>query len=304
VQRYGLNRAVAVSATDQEQAPRYQQFLGVTMRNLDEASITQAVLARNSGTADPRLCEIMTSLVQHLHAFARDIRLTEEEWQSGMDFLAEAAAICSSDRQEFLLLSHTLGLSTLVVAQNSKKRSGGTEATAIGSLPLPSPHLHDLGADISAEGSGVKCHVSGTVRDIQGNPVPGASIQVCVASDGACDQALLQADHLGEYHFWTVLPDSQPIQADGPVGALLAALNRHAWRPAHMQFTLRARGYQTLSTQVFREGDAYLDTDAVFGVRSSLIAQWLCHEPGPAADGSVINETFYSLNFNFVLTSQ
>jgi hydroxyquinol 1,2-dioxygenase len=277
------------------------------MRNLDEASITQAVLARNSGTTDARLCEIMTSLVQHLHAFARDTKLTEQEWQRGMDFLAQTGQLSSADRQEFVLLSHTLGLSTLVLAQNDKNPKGCTEPTTFDVLQAQNARIFDLGADISAGLVGPKCHVRGVIRDVRGNVVSGATLQICTAGgSGAdvCNQALIQADHAGEYHFWTVVPDCQPILDDGPVGQMLASLNRHAWRPAHLQFTISAPGYQRLTTQVFREGDPYLDSDAVFGVRSSLIAEWIAHEPGLTPDGTSSSEAFHTLTFDFVLTKR
>jgi hydroxyquinol 1,2-dioxygenase len=277
------------------------------MRNLDEASITQAVLARNSGTTDARLCEIMTSLVQHLHSFARDTKLTEQEWQRGMDFLAQAGQLSSADRQEFVLLSHTLGLSTLVLAQNHKSPKGCTEPTTFDVSQAQNARIFDLGADISAGLAGPKCHVRGVIHDAKGNVIPGATLQICTAGgSGAddCNPALIQADQAGEYHFWTVVPDCQPILDDGPVGQMLTLLNRHAWRPAHLQFTISAPDYQRLTTQVFREGDPYLDSDAVFGVRSSLIAEWITHEPGQAPDGTLSREAFQTLAFDFVLTKR
>ncbi|MNB81494.1 Hydroxyquinol 1,2-dioxygenase [compost metagenome] len=274
------------------------------MRNLDEANITQAVLARNSGATDARLCEVMTSLVQHLHAFARDIKLTEKEWQRGMEFLAQAGNISSPDRQEFVLLSHTLGLSTLVLAQNDRKPAGCTEATTFDVPQANSATIHDLGAEINAGRVGPKFHVLGVIRDVKGNPIPGATLQVSSTggSGHGGSQALIQASQAGDYHFWTVLPDCQPIVDDSPVGHMLTLLNRHAWRPAHLQFDISAPGYQRLNTQVFREGDPYLDSDAVFGVRPSLIAEWVLQEPGHAPDGTLINEAFYTLSFDFVLT--
>ncbi len=269
------------------------------MRNLDEATITQAVLARNSGAADARLCEVMTSLVQHLHAFARDIKLTEKEWQTGIDFLDQMGAAGSSERREFVLLSHTLGLSTLVLAQNSKKLPGGTEPTNFDVVSAQQPIICDLGADITPGVAGPRCHVRGVVRDVKGNPVADATLQIGVSGTDA--EALIQADRTGAYHFWTVLPDCQTIPEDGPVANLLGSLSRHACRPAHLQFTLVASGFRRLITQVFREGDRYLDSDAVFGVRSSLIAQWTRHEAGPTPAGTVSAEPFYSVNFDFAL---
>ena len=277
------------------------------MRNLDEATITQAVLARNSSTADARLCEVMTSLVQHLHAFARDIKLTEKEWRSGIDFLEQVGKACSSDRPEFALLSHTLGLSTLVLAQNDRKPSGCTEATAFDVPQIHSTTVYDLGADISAGLHGAKGYMRGTIRDVKGNPVPSATLQVSqaggdlnpVAND--TDRALLQADPSGRYFFSTVVPQSHRVHHDGPVGTMLTALNRHAWRPAHLEFVISAPGYKRLVTQVFREGDPYLDSDAVFGVRSSLITHWTQQPPGETPDGTLSSDPFYTLEFDFFL---
>ncbi|EJN20321.1 protocatechuate 3,4-dioxygenase beta subunit [Pseudomonas sp. GM79] len=278
------------------------------MRNLDEATITQAVLARNSSTADARLCEVMTSLVQHLHAFARDIKLTEEEWRSGIDFLEQVGKACSSDRKEFVLLSHTLGLSTLVLAQNDRKPSGCTEATAFDVQQIHNSTVYDLGADISAGLHGAKGYMRGTIRDAKGNPVPSATLQVSqaggdlnnpVTSD--TERALLQADPLGRYFFSTVVPQSHCVLHDGPVGTMLTALNRHAWRPAHLEFVISAPGYKRLVTHVFREGDPYLDSDAVFGVRSSLITHWAQQPPGETPDGTVSSDPFYTLQFDFFL---
>lgn len=278
------------------------------MRNLDEATITQAVLARNSSTADARLCEVMTSLVQHLHAFARDIKLTEEEWRSGIGFLEQVGKVCSPDRQEFVFLSHTLGLSTLVLAQNDRKPSGCTEATAFDMPQTQNSTVYDLGADISAGLQGAKGYMRGTIRDAKGNPVPSATLQISQAAGdlnnpvaSATDRALLQADPLGRYFFSTVVPQSHRVLHDGPVGTMLTALNRHAWRPAHLEFVISAPGYKRLVTQVFREGDPYLDSDAVFGVRSSLITHWAQHPPGETPDGTVSSDPFYTLEFDFFL---
>ncbi|WP_338524333.1 dioxygenase [Pseudomonas batumici] len=268
------------------------------MRNLDEMTITQAVLANNSGTTDARLCAVMTSLVQHLHAFARDIKLTENEWSRGIDFLSRVGKAGSTDQQEFALLSHVLGLSTLVLAQNDKKPVGCTEAAAFHVLPEHAPIVHDLGADLSAELDGPKGYVRGAIRDVKGNPIPYASLEVSLAGGAS---ALFQADERGQYHFSTLLPDNQRIPHDGPVGQMLTALNRHAWRPAHLEFTVSAAGYQRLTTQVFREGDPYLDSDAVFGVRSSLITEWEPQAAGMTPAGTLSREPFYTLAFDFVL---
>lgn len=283
------------------------------MRNLDEKTVTQAVLARNAGTKDRRFHQIMTSLVQHLHSFAREVQLTEEEWEHGIKFLTDVGQICSSSRQEFILLSDTLGLSTLVIAQNHRKPTGCTEATVFGPFHVVGAPYVKLGADISNGLSGEPWFVSGTIKGIDGEVIPHAILEVWQADDeGFYDvqnpdliehqgRAVLQADDQGAFHFKTIVPEAYPIPHDGPVGKMLQALDRHPWRPAHLHFMISADGYERLVTHVFREGCQYLDSDAVFGVRSSLVAEWVHHEPGHAPNGDYCDTPFYSLNFDFIL---
>ncbi|MDP2073982.1 intradiol ring-cleavage dioxygenase [Hydrogenophaga sp.] len=272
------------------------------MRNLDQYNITQAVMARFAQTPDPRLKEIMTSLVQHLHAFAREVKLTEAEWMQGIEFLTATGQKCDDKRQEFILLSDTLGLSMLTVAMNNDKPPGCTEATVFGPFHVEdAPHI-ELGGDVAQGAKGLPCEVRGTVRGLDGAPVPHAHIEVWQAdAEGLYDvqradcnkaqaRGVLQADAQGQYHFTSILAEAYPIPDDGPVGDMLKATKRHPWRPAHLHFLIQAPGYQTLITHVFRNGDQYLDSDAVFGVRESLIADWL-----PQADGR------YLVEFDFVL---
>ena len=272
------------------------------MRNLDQYNLTQAVMARFAHTPDPRLKEIMTSLVQHLHAFAREVKLTEAEWMQGIEFLTATGQKCDDQRQEFILLSDTLGLSMLTVAMNNDKPPGCTEATVFGPFHVEgAPHI-ELGGDVAQGAKGLPCEVRGTVRGLDGSPVPQAHIEVWQAdAEGMYDvqrsdcnkaqaRGVLQADAQGRYHFSSILAEAYPIPDDGPVGDMLKATKRHPWRPAHLHFLIKAPGYQTLITHVFRNGDQYLDSDAVFGVRESLIANWL-----PQADGR------YLVEFDFVL---
>lgn len=275
------------------------------MRNVTQDNITQAVLARFADTPDPRLKTIMTSLVQHLHAFAREVKLTEEEWARGIAFLTRAGHMTDDRRQEFILLSDTLGLSMLTVAMNNDKPAGCTEATVFGPFYVEGAPVHDLGEDVAHGAPGVPCAVSGTVRGVDGEPVPGAEIHVWQAdAEGKYDvqheglehlraRGVLQADGQGRYHFRSILAEAYPIPDDGPVGDMLKATRRHPWRPAHLHFMIRAPGYETLITHVFRNGDPYLDSDAVFGVRQSLIADWV-QQP----DGS------YRVDYDFVLAPQ
>ena len=271
------------------------------MRNLDEMTITQAVLANNSRIGDDRLCEIMTSLVQNLHAFARDIKLTETEWQWGIDFLGRMGEANTTGHPQFALLSHVLGISTLVLAQNNRKPAGCTETAAFNAVSEQPPLLLDLGADLSTNPLAPKGYVQGSVLDTAGSPVPHASLEINPGSDEAPGRVLLQADEQGRYHFCTTLPDHQCIREDSPVGQILGALNRPAWRPAQLEFTVRAAGYQRLTTRVFRQGDPYLEADPLFAVRSALVAQWQWHAAGATPVGTLSSDPFYTLAFDFVL---
>lgn len=283
------------------------------MRNLDEDNITQAVLARHAGMEDARLREIMTSLVQHLHSFAREVKLTEEEWAGAIGFLTDVGHTCSDKRQEFILLSDTLGLSMLVTALNNRKPPGCTQATVFGPFHVEDSPVYPLGADVANGAKGTPCFVRGVVRDIDGKPVPNAKMEVWQADqDGFYDvqyagqeahraRATLRSGPAGEFHFRSIVAEAYPIPHDGPVGRMLDALGRHPWRPAHLHFMITAHGYETLITHVFRNDDQYLDSDAVFGVRSSLIADWVPHGPGGAPDGTTMATPFYTLDFDFVL---
>lgn len=276
------------------------------MRNLDETTITQAVLATHHSAVDGRLSEVMTSLVQHLHAFARDIKLTEQEWRRGVAFLEQAANIGTGSQPEFALISHVLGLSTLVLAQNRPKSAGCTEPAAFDSQPdgpaddQIQKQIQDLGADISAASPGPRLWVEASVRDTNGKPVPYARVQINT-SGSESHNALVQADGEGHLRFATVLPQPYRVVEEGAVSSLLTALDRHAWRPAHLEFVIRANGYRPLTTLVFRDGDPYLAADALFGVRASLIAEWKYQVDGTTPDGSVTVLPFYTLHFEFVL---
>lgn len=271
------------------------------MRNLTQDNITQAVIARLAETPDPRLKEIMTSLVQHLHAFARDVKLTEEEWFRGIDFLTRVGHITDDTRQEFILLSDTLGLSMLTVAMNNEKPAGCTEATVFGPFYVEGAPRFDLGEDVAGGAAGVPCEVRGQVRGLSGEPVPGAEMHVWQAdAEGRYDvqraggghqaRGVLHAGRDGRYHFRSILAEAYPIPDDGPVGDMLKATGRHPWRPAHLHFMVKAPGYETLITHVFRNGDPYLDSDAVFGVRESLVADWVRQPDG-----------HYLVEYDFVL---
>jgi hydroxyquinol 1,2-dioxygenase len=272
------------------------------MRNLNQDTVTQAVLARLATTPDPRLKEILTSLVQHLHSFAREVKLTEAEWLAGIQFLTATGQMCDDKRQEFILLSDTLGLSMLTVAMNNDKPAGCTEPTVFGPFFLEDAPQYELGDDVANGAKGEPCLVRGTIKSLDGAPIPNALINVWQAdAEGNYDvqyshlahpqaRGILHADEHGNFHFKTILAEAYPIPSDGPVGRMLSATRNHPWRPAHLHFMIEAEGYERLITHVFRDHDKYLDSDVVFGVRSSLIADWV-----KLPDGS------YSLEFDFVL---
>lgn len=275
--------------------------------------ITADVLARFASTPDPRLREVMASLIRHLHGFAREVELTEAEWFAAIGFLTAVGQKCDATRQEFILLSDTLGLSMVVTDLNDAKPPGCTEPTVFGPFHVADAPRFTLGADIAAGAPGEPCWVQGRVLGLDGTPVPGAELDVWQAdAEGFYDvqrpdlahaqgRGRLRADEQGGFRFWTIVAEAYPVPSDGPVGRMLAATGRHPWRPAHLHFMITAPGFERLITHVFRRGSQYLDSDAVFGVRPSLVADWIRHEPGTAPDGTRQDTPWWSLDFDFVL---
>ena len=285
------------------------------MRNLDEDNITHAVLARLVDMPESRLKALLTSLVQHLHAFARETRLTEDEWMKGIQFLTDTGHMCSGQRQEFILLSDTLGLSQLVVAQNHSRKAGFTEQTVFGPFHVADLPVVPNGADVAGSAPGDPLYFQVQLTDEAGEPVPDAMVDVWQAdADGFYDvqhaawsaedanlRAVFRSDSQGWISGRSVLPKSYPIPMDGPVGQMISASHRHPYRPAHMHFMVQKPGFQRLVTHVFADGDAYLDSDVVFGVRSSCIGHYRKQPAGRAPDGRHEAEGFYTLDFKLVL---
>jgi hydroxyquinol 1,2-dioxygenase len=288
------------------------------MRNLNEHNITDAVVARFADTPNPRVKEIITSLVQHLHAFARETKLTEAEWMEGIKFLTATGQKCDDVRQEFILLSDTIGLSQLVVAQNHSRAADATEQTVFGPFHIENPPKKKDGEDIAMGAPGEPCLCVTQVVDQAGKPVPNVQVDVWQAdAEGFYDvqdptwnrdkmrlRAVFNADKNGELKFWTIKPAAYPVPTDGPVGAMLTLTNRHPMRPGHIHFAILEKGYDPLITHVFIDNDPYLDSDAVFGVRSSCIGDYVRHEAGTAPDGSVQQHPYYTLNYKFVLAPE
>lgn len=273
------------------------------MINLNQDNITQAVVKSFEGTPDARLKEIMTSLVQHLHAFAREVKLTEEEWFKGIDFITRCGHITDDRRQEFILLSDVLGLSMLTVAMNNEKPAACTEATVFGPFHVDGAPEYALGTDISNGAAGTPCTVRGTVRGLDGKPVANAMLDVWQSDENglydvqkpelneAQARGIVHTDSEGHYSFNSILAVPYPIPHDGPVGQMLEATGRHPWRPAHLHFLIKAEGYETLITHIFRKNSTYIDSDAVFAVRSSLVTDWV-EQP----DGTFLVEYDFVLN--------
>jgi len=284
------------------------------MRNVDADTITPAVIQRLASTDDPRLKQILTSLVTHLHDFAREVQLTEAEWMQGIEFLTATGKKCDAKRQEFILLSDTLGLSMLVVAMNHAKPAGATEATVFGPFHTDDAPVVAQGADLAGDAPGMPFFVEAQIVDLAGKAIAGAEVDVWQADDdGLYDvqrpelgdtrraRGVLHSDADGTVRFRTVTPTAYPVPTDGPVGRMLLASGRHPWRPAHLHFRIRAPGFQTLVTHIFRDNDPYLDSDVVFGVRSSLIGDFVRHDAGLAPDGTQVAVPFYRLNQTFRL---
>jgi catechol 1,2-dioxygenase len=282
------------------------------MRNLTEANVTEAVVQQFAAASDPRLKEVMSALVRHLHAFAREVQLTEAEWLQGIQFLTRAGQMCDTVRQEFILLSDTLGLSTLVDALHHQRGPRATENSLLG------PFFRDDAAELPlrsniAQTAGEPLWMHGRVLSTQGEPIVGACLEIWQsATNGQYEgqdpqqpagnlRAKLRSDANGDYAFRTIKPTSYPIPTDGPVGQLLEGLGRHPYRPAHVHFKVSAPGYETLVTELFSAGDPYLDSDAVFGVKSSLVLEFTHNDAARASADYVFEGPFYEARYDFKL---
>jgi len=284
------------------------------MRDFDEHNITRAVIDRFAGTPDARLKQVMNSLVTHLHDFIRDIEPSFAEWEAAINFLTRTGQTCDDKRQEFILLSDTLGVSMLVDAINHRLPAGATETTVLGPFFVQNAPVFPNGADISGGLPGELLFVEASISAADGAKLPGAIVDVWQSDDdgfydvqrtdlsSAALRGQFRADEGGaRVWFRTIQPAAYPIPYDGPVGDMLRATNRHPWRPAHVHFMISAPGYETLVTHVFSAGDEYLDSDAVFGVKNSLIREFTRHEPGKLPDGTESNVPWRHLKYDFGL---
>ncbi|MCZ2836714.1 dioxygenase family protein [Modestobacter sp. VKM Ac-2985] len=252
--------------------------------DIDEHTVTDAVVASFAGTSDARLREVLGALVRGLHTAIREVDPTLQEWEHAIDFLTRTGQTCDDVRQEFVLLSDVLGVSSLVENINHRKAGGATEATVLGPFHMTVSPPRSNGDSIDLVGGSEPCVVTGRVLSVSGAPVPGAEVDVWQADDhGFYDvqqpevqpagngRGLFTTDDEGRFWFRTTVPAHYPIPTDGPVGELLAATDRPPYRPAHIHFIADAPGYVPVTTHIFVEGSPYLDADAVFAVKRSLV---------------------------------
>ncbi|QFZ72289.1 hydroxyquinol 1,2-dioxygenase [Streptomyces fagopyri] len=283
------------------------------MRDLTSDTITGAVISTMRDTKDPRLAEILHSLVHHLHAFVRDVELTEEEWAAGVDFLTRTGHTCTPTRQEFILLSDVLGVTMLVDALSNRRSVKSTQNSVLGPYFREDRPEHSDAADISGGLTGTPLFFEGRVVDREGAPVPGAGVDVWHSdADGHYDmevpgrtdpamRALFRTDGTGHFGFRSIRPASYPIPGDGPVGELMSATSRSLMRPAHVHVLITAPGFQRVTTMLFPSDDPYLDTDPVFGVKQSLLDSYDTYEADAGPRRGLTDEPYTLLRRTFVL---
>ena len=282
------------------------------MKNLTEANITDAVIKAIDGTKDARAKEVMTSLIRHLHAFVRDVRLTQDEWETAIGYLYDTGQISGPTRNEFVLTSDVLGISSLVDIINSNP-DGGTEASVLGPFYIEGSKMVDIGTNLIGDSEGEPTVVSGIVRTLGGDPIEGALIDVWqTAANGLYEnqdpdqpennlRCRMLTDKDGYYQFSTIKPVSYKVPTDGPVGRMLDLQGRHAWRPSHLHYKVSADGHRNMITEVFCEEDEYIEEDAVFGVRESLAIPYTLISSKKEAEKYGVLSPFYRVTFDFEL---
>jgi hydroxyquinol 1,2-dioxygenase len=283
------------------------------MREFDEKSITRAVIARLDTCDDPRFKRVMTSLVTHLHDFVREVELTEEEWIQAIQFLTDVGQTCTPQRQEFILLSDTLGVSVLVITLNHRADNGTAESTVLGPFYWEGAPDLPLGADLAVGVKGEPAFYSGRVLSADGRPLAGALLDVWSGDgEGTYDMQMpgdvgmkargkIRTDAQGRYWFRSIKPTFYPVPTDGPVGRMLRKMGRHPFRPGHIHMIVSAPGHAAVTTHLFVADSDYLDSDAVFGMKESLVAKFNRHEPGTAPTGEHVSTPFYTVEYDFRL---
>jgi hydroxyquinol 1,2-dioxygenase len=286
------------------------------MGNNTEEQITQNVIASIASASNPRLKLVMGSLIRHLHAFVREVDLTQEEWMEGIQFLTRTGQMCDDKRQEFILLSDVMGVSMLVDAVNHRTSGGETESTVFGPFYREGAQELPWGASINQYGRGEPAVVTGRVLSSDGTPIANALLDVWETDEnGLYEQqdpeqpdmnlrGKFRTDKEGRYCFVGIKPVSYPIPDDGPVGQLLRALGRHPFRPAHIHLIVSAEGFVPVTTHLFVKGDKYLDSDAVFGTKDSLVVDFVRHDSAEEAAQYHVSAPFYRVDYTFVLKSR
>ena len=284
------------------------------MREFDEKSVTAAVLARMDECQDARFKQVMTSLITHLHDFVRDVKLTEAEWITAIQFLTDTGKTCTEKRQEFILLSDTLGVSILVITINHPASGGTTDSTVLGPYYWEGAPELPLGANLAVGVKGEPTYYSGRVLSSDGTPISGAILDVWSGDgEGTYDMQMegdvgmkargrIRTDAQGRYSFRSIKPEYYPVPTDGPVGRMLNKMGRHPMRPGHIHMIVSAEGHHAVTTHLFAAGSQYIDSDAVFGVKESLITAFAKHPAGTAPDGSKIEVPYYTVNYDFRLS--
>jgi hydroxyquinol 1,2-dioxygenase len=283
------------------------------MSNNSEEQITHNVLDSMAHAPDPRLKQVMSSLVSHIHTFMREVELTQEEWALGIQFLTRTGLMCDEKRQEFILLSDITGVTMLVDAINHRLPGGATESTIFGPFYREGASELPMGATISKDGRGEPVVVTGRVLSTAGTPIPDALLDVWETDEnGLYEQqdpgqpemnlrGKFRTDSEGRYCFVGIKPVSYAIPDDGPVGQLLRTLGRHPFRPAHIHLLISADGFAPVTTHLFVKGDPYLDSDAVFGTKDSLVVDFIRHDSGEEAASYHVRVPFYRVEYDFVL---
>lgn len=280
----------------------------------NEENSVEAVTGRNIGAQNPRLREVMEVITRKLHEAVKEIEPTDEEWMEAIQFLTQTGQTCDEYRQEFILLSDILGVSMLVDAIQSRRPSGATENTVLGPFHVGGAPELEMGTNICQDEKGEPMFVHGCICDLEGNPLKGARIDVWQANDeGFYDvqQRGIQPDFNlrgvfktgadGRYWFKAIKPRFYPIPDDGPVGQLLGHLGRHPYRPAHFHYLITLDGYEKLTTHIFDPDDEYIHSDAVFGVKESLMAEFKKIEDPIRSKSHGFDTHFYDVEYDFVL---
>ncbi|WP_326949678.1 catechol 1,2-dioxygenase [Amycolatopsis sp. NBC_01307] len=283
------------------------------MQLVTEDNITELAARRWSSAHDPRTAELMSALVRHLHAFAREVRLSETEWMAAMRWLTETGQISDEKREEFILASDVLGLSMLVVQMNHAFDAKATPATVLGPFHIDGSPEKEFGGDMSDGLPGAPLYITGTVTGLDGSPVGGAVLDVWQADEEGAyesqipgiDEARLRAKYAtradGSYCLRTIAPKGYSIPMDGPVGELIGGTDISHYRPAHVHFLINAAGYEPLITHLFQEGAEYLDSDVVFGTKQELVVTFEPREAGPTPDGGHSDGPWIEARYDFVL---